>query len=1439
MNTRHSFRLALPTAFFFGSLGLALPAHAELDIPDKPLFQTSIGVAPNLIITLDDSASMMRSWIPQTLVTDQSFSRATIDGPRFKAPYFNGLYYDPLIKYEIPRRSDKPESFYTTSFNAAYFNGFDTSRGTINLATEYRVVGLSENSDDYSKCESMTYLKYNNWYGEDDCRLARNPGTMAAYSNDQTCTLYFDPLGGDDRITASGSSACDTLFTDIGPGAEVVIENVIDELEGTYLVSSAGDDWIEVGFDGEPYKDDGDITYDNEGSYSNVQVSWAYVDVGTPNEDDTHAYYYYYFEDIPGKAQPSACETPDRENDGCYVRVNVGSADDITSGTEIQQKQNFANWYSFYRNRGLVAMSGAMSSVSSLPEESVRLTWQGLLKCIGFDTSCPDTDGANHNSELRVLDQSHASSFFDWLGRMNITGGSTPLPKALISAGNLVKTNGAYWEEPNVSEGEVYSCRRNFHIMFTDGLWNRSESTPGGNSDIDSSGSFNLPDGKTYLPRAPYQDVNTGLSYENKNSLADIAMYFWGTDLNTSDDLVNDLTPFVIQRDSDEDVEYWNPKNNPATWQHLVNFPIGLGLSKSLTEYCYFESADLVPDPNSPADGGPGCPIWSDYSFGGDFDKIVAGERNWPKTGTDTMTNNEPDGRIYDLWHMAINSRGKFYSADDPEELVKSFQDAIDTVMAISSAGGGSSLGKNDNTLEEHPTVFHATFTPDWSGELAAKQIEDDGDFSEPRWEASERIPAGFNRNIVTLDASGQGTLFSPDICTDGGADSTIASLNKDSDGVEDGLCAERVQYLRGDVLIEDAVCEYDADDEAFYGLVTLAEAENVFTDGQVTVTGVEEPTGVSSAYFNGTFTVVEGDANGFKMALDNVVNCADVPSGSGGEVRYASFRERGTPLGDIIGSNPLYLGDMDNGYGVGSSGVNGASGYQSYRNTRRDAGPPTIYVGANDGMLHGFRADLNHPDSGLEILAYVPRGVYGNLSALTDPAYTHRFYVDGKIDIHDAYLGGGWGAYLAGGLGAGGRTIFALRLFSTAGTNPFDFRPEDVLWEFQNADLGLTFGKPQIRATAPSKWSVIFGNGYNSDSGDAALFAVDLDDETTFSKIIAISPVDNDDNGLSEPVLYDLGTDMIVDRAYAGDLHGNLWRFDNASGTWSLGNGGMPLFTAVSPDGEKQPITTAPYAVGHPDGGTLVVFGTGRNLTESDLTNDVQQTYYAIWDRQNVNEQVSTSELYALNLIWREETIGGETDSYGFTEPAFGEGASFDWFDGTSGMKGWRIDLPDSATDSPSMRVVINSVSLDEDLRVAEKSTAIRFTPNQPTADPCDFGGAAESCSVNLLSGRTEGPAFDINDDNIFDENDLVDDNDNTAPACIELEGYAVSEPIVVTEIEDVNDDGIDDIVTYLYYTNIEGKIEKVRVHVEYGTSEPPGGGSVDLERVYWRQIR
>lgn len=329
-------------------------------------------------------------------------------------------------------------------------------------------------------------------------------------------------------------------------------------------------------------------------------------------------------------------------------------------------------------------------------------------------------------------------------------------------------------------------------------------------------------------------------------------------------------------------------------------------------------------------------------------------------------------------------------------------------------------------------------------------------------------------------------------------------------------------------------------------------------------------------------------------------------------------FRPRTGILGDIINSAPVIATKGANYGWSGSSGLTQTqrTAYTTYVNTKSASGRKEyVFVGANDGMLHAFNEDGN------EVFAYVPNAVQGNMGLLANRDYAHHYYVDGKLTIGDALIGGNWKTLLVGGMGAGGKGVFGMSLSGLMAGGTFN-QDADILWELnagnatEKDDIGYVMGKPQVVATDSGDWVAIFGNGYNSTNGNAVLYVVDLATGKLKKKIVT-SGDDTKMNGLGNIVVVDGNGDGLVDTVYGGDLQGHVWKFDlsGAVSEWDVAYNGQPLFTAKDSNGKAQPITGGfDVAVG-PGIGYMVYFGTGRYFVSGD--NDVKdvQSVYGIWD--------------------------------------------------------------------------------------------------------------------------------------------------------------------------------------------------------------------------------
>lgn len=469
-------------------------------------------------------------------------------------------------------------------------------------------------------------------------------------------------------------------------------------------------------------------------------------------------------------------------------------------------------------------------------------------------------------------------------------------------------------------------------------------------------------------------------------------------------------------------------------------------------------------------------------------------------------------------------------------------------------------------------------------------------------------------------------------------------------------------------------------------------------------------------------------------------------------------FRDRVKPLGDVVNSDPLFVGADNYGYvklGDADGGGPKYIDFLTWKQTREGL----LFVGANDGMMHAFVAS-----TGVEKFAYVPRGVYQNLSLLTQPGYTHKYFVDGPSTSADARIGSdvdtapkyGWRTVLVGTLGAGGKGVFALDI-----TDPSASDFGKPLWEVTSADtgfadLGYVMGAPQIvklKRGSTTVWAAVFGNGYNSTGGTAKLFIVDLATGALLERIDAGSATAN---GLSAPAVYDGDENRLIgdysgstptDAIYAGDLLGNVWKFGNSSSGWEVtyksgGSTPEPLFTAKYGT-QIQPIT-APLEIGERPAGTstgvMVYIGTGSYFTTDDRTNKDVQSLYGIWDsgtriiktdRSDLQVQSITHELTAFSEQLR--VVSNNTVTW----------------TGGSAKRGWYLDLIPPGGTAQGERVV--STPLLRHGRVI-------YTTLIPSTEACSFGGTSWLMEMTAATGgRLDYSVFDLDKNNLFNEKDYV----------------------------------------------------------------------------------
>ena len=514
---------------------------------------------------------------------------------------------------------------------------------------------------------------------------------------------------------------------------------------------------------------------------------------------------------------------------------------------------------------------------------------------------------------------------------------------------------------------------------------------------------------------------------------------------------------------------------------------------------------------------------------------------------------------------------------------------------------------------------------------------------------------------------------------------------------------------------------------------------------------------------------------------------------------------------------------------------------YQSFKSANSGR-TPMVYVGANDGMLHGFDAQ-----TGQERLGFVPYTVVPELHHLANPKYPHKFYVNGAITVGDACTGTpgcSWKTLLVGSLRSGGRGLFALNV-----TNPDSFSESQagsiVQWEFNSdndSDMGYSYGKPLVVKLSTGKWAVIAANGYASSNGKAVLFILDAETGQPLASGGKLDTGASGSNGLSSPTTVDTDQDGDVDFVYAGDLKGNMWKFDLRStnpGNWgvaysSAGNP-LPLFSA----GADKQITVAPEVGRHPtETGFILYFGTGQYIEVDDnrVIGEPTQGFYGIWDDNRNNNDFSASITPANLLI---QTILAEQNFYPHDTNGDGANNSNDEairFRATSDNeicwsncgsepthRGWVLNL-ELAGNNRGERQVTKSVL---------RNGRIVFTTLLPSGDACEQGGTSWLMELSAADGSNLfEPPFDINRDAEFDSDDLNYANWTTESLvnfcpegdCQSPSGLHSNDIIQTPAIISCGRG-----MECKYLSSSDGSVDKI--------DENPGGNS--LGRQSWRELR
>jgi type IV pilus assembly protein PilY1 len=599
----------------------------------------------------------------------------------------------------------------------------------------------------------------------------------------------------------------------------------------------------------------------------------------------------------------------------------------------------------------------------------------------------------------------------------------------------------------------------------------------------------------------------------------------------------------------------------------MTTFVVGLGLDSSLA---------YRPDYRTATEG--------------DFWDIRRGVKNWPVTGTGTGFDYLE--KMNDMWHAAVNGRGTYFSAKNPQELLDALQTTLSTIGAANGTGAAAALSSLYPVEGDNYTYIANYRTVHWDGDLLAYAIDVNTNELDTNalWSA-QKILDGKITGDCGDNSMGRTIYFSkPEGSTATLKEFRWTNLDSTQQGYFDASKVGELSQFQSNAAL--------ASQSAGARLVDYLRGENRY-----------EKRTRNSAFQ----TACAGPAQ-------------------------AVYRAREHVLGDIVHAAPAYVGQPAYDYSD--------SGYAAFKNDSANRINKTIYVGANEGILHAFDAV-----NGAERWAYIPPKVMPNLYKLADEHYSkkHLYSVNGPIVTGDINVGGSsWKTILVGALGKGGRSIYALDIT--------DNRTPKPLWTFENDNLGYTYGLPRITKLKDGTWVVVIASGYNNinpGNGEGHVFVINA---ATGGLIKTLSTGAGDTgtpSGLAALNGYvpEVESDNTVLRIYGGDLNGNLWGFDINSGrVYKIASGLRPI--------------TAPPQVSHVDNDSYVAlfFGTGRYLGQTDLKvlPEMTGTIYAIKDKTILPGGTETSAIPLVSTSELTKVTGSAT-------------GTVNWLTGS----GWYYPLP------------------------------------------------------------------------------------------------------------------------------------------------------------------
>ena len=956
-----------------------------------------------------------------------------------------------------------------------------------------------------------------------------------------------------------------------------------------------------------------------------------------------------------------------------FVRVNLTSgatypkaADRIDCAgatcTYDEEMTNFANWYSYYKSR-LQMMKTSVGIAFAALNSNYRAGFVRLSQ-----------SAAGGAIDMKPADFA-GSARTTWYSTLygTTTSGSTPIRAAMDNVGRMFANLSPY-EYAAGQEVVQFPCQPNFLILTTDGYWNGSTTANVVNNDnVDNPSRFCTQARGCVDARA-----------QSQPSISDVALHWYNGGSSTG---TVSLRPSL-------EPDMSKPGQVPAaggenTHLHMNTYTLGLGMDGVMT---YEPNYDTAPRPggdfyNLITAAASGCP-WNNN-----------GPYVWPDPQTSSTASTVQE-RVDDLWHAAIAGHGKYFSANEPKEVVQGLASALANMQVSVGAAAAAATSTPNISLQDND-IFSDTFTTvKWYGELSDKKIDPATGIvgTTPVWISSDTVgpqaiagtggtPAtSGGRSIYMLDPAGTTTL------------TEFRYANMGASTLMQSWFSNKCLALAQCTLLS-------ADDRAIVNsganLVNWLRGEQTYANDEI--------------------------FRAYSLT-------AHTPAGQSGPVPIV--------LGDIASSKPAYLREPRKGYPSAS--------YEAYRARWTAERVPTVFTAANDGMLHAFRAADGH-----ELWAYVPRITMKKLHALASTTYgtNHQFSTDGSPEVADVEIGGVWKTVLVAGLNGGGRGYYALDVTDpTAPRALWETCADSTVCAHADADLGLSFGNPQF-GTWRGQWVVFVTSGYNNvpgidgvagGSGRGILFIIDVATGAILQKIDTGAGDTATPSGLAKitAITNNPATDPAVTYVYGGDNQGQLWRFDVNALTKRM----------MSDAGALQPITTRPEvtlcAASSTDATTgevssfaqrVVLFGTGRLLDVPDTVNIDLQSLYLVKDADTCS---STPCIPARGTGMVKQTLSlqgssSNINTYTITSNPVNLVTQNGWYFDWSLNQGERMNL--------DPKVVSGVANVVTNLPTSSSSCSVGGTSNAYAVNVCNGNAAIGTIAGSTLSNTSAAVGFII----------------------------------------------------------------------------------------------